>query len=146
MQYTIPTSHYTQDPAQPDILSEALLMVLQGSALPRAQQLQADLFTGITLTADHLPTGKTLSAVHFPIGKTLSAVHYPTGKTLSAGHYPTGKTISAGHFHTRISLRADHLPSGLAQIAKLRLNLPCKSECQPIFLKKQDTYSLYAKL
>ena len=27
----------------------------------------------------------------------------------------------------------------------LRVILLCKSECQPIFLKKQDTYSLYAK-
>ena len=29
---------------------------------------------------------------------------------------------------------------------KLRFILPFKSECQPIFLKKQDTYSLYSKL
>ena len=28
----------------------------------------------------------------------------------------------------------------------LRFILPCKSDCQPIFLKKQGTYSLYAKL
>ena len=29
---------------------------------------------------------------------------------------------------------------------KLRFILPCKSDCQPIFLKKQGIYSLYAKL
>ena len=29
---------------------------------------------------------------------------------------------------------------------KLRLILPCKSDCHPIFLKKQGIYSLYAKL
>ena len=28
----------------------------------------------------------------------------------------------------------------------LRFILPCKSDCQPIFLKKQGIYSLYAKL
>ena len=28
----------------------------------------------------------------------------------------------------------------------LRFILPCKSDCQPIFLKMQGTYSLYAKL
>ena len=29
---------------------------------------------------------------------------------------------------------------------KLRLTLPCKSDCQPIFLKNQGIYSVYAKL
>ena len=30
--------------------------------------------------------------------------------------------------------------------AKSKFILPCKSDCQPIFLKNQGTYSLYAKL
>ena len=31
------------------------------------------------------------------------------------------------------------------QTSKLRFILPCKRECQPIFLKKQGVYLLYAK-
>ena len=31
-------------------------------------------------------------------------------------------------------------------LLRSRIILPCKSDCQPIFLKKQGTYSLYAKL
>ena len=46
----------------------------------------------------------------------------------------------------RCLLRQVSNPHGPFLLHILRFFLPCKSDCQPIFLKKQGIFSLYAKL
>ena len=48
----------------------------------------------------------------------------------------------------RVKSEGDHFNSRQDYffVYRLRFILPCKSDCQPIFLKKQGIYSLYAKL
>ena len=46
----------------------------------------------------------------------------------------------------QMSMLNGGLTSTIVGLLKIRFILPCKNDCQPIFLKKQGSYSLYAKL